>query len=254
MAARLPILTFHAIDKRSSVISISPTVFQNAMARLHEGRYQTLRLMDAANYLQRGTPFPDRSFVITFDDGYQSVYKEAFPVLEGYGMSATVFLTVVKKGEAKSGGRLPSLTGCSVLSWKEIQEMQQSGIDFGAHTLTHPDLTRVPFDRVKAEVCDGKSIIEDALSAQVTSFAYPYGRYNDQIRDLVREHFACACSDKLGLARQGSDLYALERVDAFYLRTDRLFNIMLTRFFPGYIWACSIPRRARRAFQRRPGW
>ena len=131
--------------------------------------------------------------------------------------------------------------------------MQQSGIDFGAHTLTHPDLTHLPLDRVKAEVCDGKAIIEDALSAPVPSFAYPYGRYNDQVRDMVREHFSCACSDELGLVRQGSDLYALQRVDAFYLRSDCLFSIMPTRYFPWYIRVCSVPRRVRRAFQGRSG-
>ena len=178
------------------------------MARLHEGGYQTLRLMEASDFLRRGAPFPERSFVITFDDGYQSVFDEAFPVLEGCGMSATVFLTVGEKGGSSSRNRLPSLTGRVMLSWEEIKEMQQSGMDFGAHTLTHPDLTRVPFDRVKAEVYDGKSMIEDALGTQVTSFAYPYGRYNDRVRDVVREHFGCACSDKLGLVRQGSDLYA----------------------------------------------
>jgi peptidoglycan/xylan/chitin deacetylase (PgdA/CDA1 family) len=249
MAARLPILTFHAIDQRSSVISISPTVFQGGLAKLYQGGYQALRLMQAADFLRRGAPFPDRSFVITFDDGYQSVYEEAFPVLEGYGMPATVFLTVGEKGVASSRGRLPSLTGRSMLSWKEIQEMQRGGIDFGAHTLTHPDLTSLPFDGVKAEVREAKSIIEATLGAPVPSFAYPYGRYNDQVRNMVREHFGCACSDKLGLVSQGSDFYALERVDAFYLRTDRLFNLMLTRLFPWYIWACSVPRRVRRAFQ-----
>ena len=253
MAARLPILTFHAIDKRSSVISISPKVFQGAMAKLHQRGYQALGLIQAVDFLRRGAPFPDRSFVITFDDGYQSVYDEAFPVLEGYGMPATVFLTVGDKGAAGSSSRLPSMTGRSMLSWKEIQEMQQAGIEFGAHTLTHPDLTHLSSDQVKVEVGEAKAIIEDTLGAPVTSFAYPYGRYNGQVRDIVREHFTCACSDKLGLVRQGSDLYALERVETFYFRTDSLFNIMLTRFFPWYVWACSVPRRVRRALQRRSG-
>ena len=253
MASRLPIFTFHAVDKRSSVISISPTVFQGAMAKLYQGGYQALRLMQAVDLLRRGAPFPDRSFVITFDDGYQSVYEEAFPVLEGYGMAATVFLTVGEKGVASSRGRLPSLTGRSMLSWEEIQEMQRAGIDFGAHTLTHPDLTHLSSDQVQAEVCEAKSVIEDALGAPVTSFAYPYGRYNGRVRDIVRKHFACACSDKLGLVSQGSDLLGLERVDTFYFRTDRLFNIMLTRCFPWYLWARSVPRRVRRAFQRRSG-
>jgi peptidoglycan/xylan/chitin deacetylase (PgdA/CDA1 family) len=223
------------------------------MAKLHQAGHQTLRLTEAVDYLGRGQPFPDRSFVITFDDGYQSVYEEAFPVLERHGMAATVFLTVGEKGTPHSGGRLPSLSGRSMLSWEEIREMQRAGIDLGAHTLTHPDLTHLSSDQVKAEVCEAQSIIEDALGTPVTSFAYPYGRYNGRVREIVQEHFACACSDKLGLAGQGSDVYALERVDAFYLRTDRLFSMMLTRFFPWYVWACSIPRRVRRAFQRRLG-
>jgi peptidoglycan/xylan/chitin deacetylase (PgdA/CDA1 family) len=249
VAAWLPILTFHAIDKRSSVISISPKVFQGAIAKLREGGYQALRLMQAVDFLHRGVPFPDRSFAITFDDGYQSVYEEAFPVLKSYGMPATVFLTVGEKGVTSRKGRLPSLSGRPVLSWQEIQEMQRAGIDFGAHTLTHPDLTHLSSDQVKTEVCEAKSIIEDVLGAPVTSFAYPYGRYNRRVREIVREHFACACSDKLGLASQGSDLYALERVETFYFRTDRLFKIMLTRCFPWYLWACSVPRRVRLAFQ-----
>lgn len=253
MAASLYVLTFHSIEKRPSVISLSPGVFRSGIAKLYERGYQALSLMEAVDCLHFGRPFPDRSIVITFDDGYQSVYKEAFPVLQHYGMSATVFLTVGKKGTAKPGGRLPSLGGRSMLSWHEILEMQRSGIDFGSHTLTHADLTRLPFSRIKAEVSDAKAIIEDSLSAPVTCFAYPYGRYNRRSREIVQQHFACACSDKLGLVTEGSDLYALERVDAYYLRTDALFNVMLTRLFPWYIWACSIPRRIRRAFQSRSG-
>ena len=247
----LPILTFHSIDEQRSVISFPPELFQSGIAKLYKRGYQTLRLMEAVELLRSGAPFPDRSFVITFDDGYQSVYDEAFPILQRYGMSATVFLTV---GEGETGGsenRLPSLAGRSMLSWHEIREMQRSRITFGAHTCTHPDLTRLPFYRVKSEVCDAKAIIEDALNAPVACFAYPYGRYDSKIREIVQQHFACACSDKLSLITKCSDLYALERVDAYYLRTDRLFNMMLTRLFPWYILMRRIPRHIRRAFQSR---
>jgi peptidoglycan/xylan/chitin deacetylase (PgdA/CDA1 family) len=159
-----------------------------------------------------------------------------------------------------------------MLAWREMREMQHSGINFGAHTLTHPDLTRLPFDRVQAEVCDSKAIIEDALGAPVACFAYPYGRYDHRSREIAWQHFACACSDKLGLVAAGSDPYALERVDAYYLRTDRLFDpyalervdayylrtdrlfdVILTGLFPWYIRARSIPRRIRRAFQGSTG-
>ena len=102
-SASLPVLTFHALDDRRSVISILPQVFRRGMARLHESGYRTLSLLAAVDCLRRGVSFPDRALVITFDDGYQTVYDEAFPVLQRYGMPATVFLTVGEKGATKSG-------------------------------------------------------------------------------------------------------------------------------------------------------
>lgn len=250
MADSLPVLTFHALDhtdRRSSAILFSPQVFRRGMARLHKSGRRTLSLLEAVDRLRRGAPFPERSFVITFDDGYQSVYDEAFPVLQRYGMSATVFLTVGAKGMRHSAGRLPSLGGRSMLSWPEIVEMQRAGIEFGAHTLTHPDLTRLTREQVEAEICESKAVIENAVGVQVSSFAYPYGYYDHQSRELVQQHFACACSDRMGLVTRDSDQYALERVDAYYLRSDKLFDIMLTKLFPWYVVARRIPRRIRRA-------
>ncbi|HSO75661.1 MAG TPA: polysaccharide deacetylase family protein [Blastocatellia bacterium] len=243
----LPVLTFHSVDDQSSVISFSPRLFRDGLAKLRDHGYHTIDLMEAVGMVKRGETFPDRSFVITFDDGYRNAYSEAFPVLQQSGMSATVFVTV---GEAWTSGstRLPSQSGRDMLSWDEIREMHASGsIRFGAHTLTHPDLTTLPADRVEAEVRDSKSIIEDALSAPVASFAYPFGRYDERSREIASRHFECACSDRLGLITAKSDAFALERVDAYYLRTDRLFDILFTNSFSRYIWARSVPRRIKRA-------
>ena len=96
--------------------------------------------------------------------------------------------------------------------------MHRGGVTFAAHTLTHPDLTRLATDQIQAEICDSKAIIEDALGIAVTSFAYPYGRYNRQIREIVEQYFACACSDRLGSVAPSSDLWNLERADAYCLR------------------------------------
>jgi len=247
MTSSLPILTFHALDDRPSVISFSPRVFRHGIARLHESGYKTLRLAEVVSYLKEGKPFPDKSIVITFDDGYRSVFDEAFPVLRRYNMTATVFLTVGEKGNSGLDGRLPSLEERQMLCWEEIMEMHRCGIDFASHTLTHPDLTRLPFEHAQSEILDSKAIIEDALSAPIYCFAYPFGRYDERILEIVKKHYACACSDRLGLASSGSNPYALERVEAYYLRSERLFDIMLTGLFPWYIRACSIPRGIRRA-------
>jgi len=249
MALSLPILTFHALDDQRSVISFPPELFRRGMGKLYENGYRTIDLLDAIDCLRLKKPFPERSFIITFDDGYESVYEKAFPVLQDYGMTATIFLTVGERGKANPGERLPSLEGRSMLTWREIQEMKQWGIELGAHTLTHPDLTRLSRERMEAEIRDSKKIIENTLGTPVSCFAYPYGRYNDRIREVVRQHFTCASSDKLGLMSVDSDPYALERVDAYYLRKDRLFDVMSTSLFPWYIRICSIPRRIRRVFQ-----
>ena len=249
----LAILTFHALDDASSVISFPPRLFQSAMARLHAGGFRALGLRDALGCLRRGDPLPPRAFALTFDDGYRSVYTEAFPVLARYGMSATVFLTPgADDGHAAPGGRLSPLEGRTMLSWSEIREMHRAGIAFGAHTLTHPDLTRLPADRVEREICASQALIAAALGADVDLFAYPFGRYDARSHDIVRRHFAGACSDRLGLVTARSDVFALERVETYYLRGQRLFGLMLGPFFASYLLARRVPRRIRRALERRP--
>jgi len=248
MPSSLPILTFHSIDLQSSVISFHPNVFKRSIAKIHEYGYHTFRLLDAVGHLRQGKPFPEKSLVITFDDGYHSVFEEAFPILQQYGMSATIFLTVGSKGVLSNDKRLPSLQGRSMMSWDEIREMLRFGISFGAHTLNHPDLTSLPVERVEEEILDSKSIIEDALSAPVNCFAYPFGGYDERSRKIVKRLFACACTDRFGLVKKGCDPYTLNRIDAYYFRTDRLFDIIFSRFFPSYINAINVLRRIRRSF------
>jgi len=234
----LPILIFHTLDERGSVISFLPQAFQRGTAKLHESGYRSLSLLRVADCLRQGQPFPPRSFVITFDDGYQTVYDQAFPVLQRYDMSATV-------GERKPGGpadRLPGCEGQPMLSWREICEMHRWGIHVGAHTCSHPDLTRLPTEQIEAEIYNSKAIIEDMLGATVRSFAYPYGRYDQRSHKIVQQHFHCGCSDTLGLVAEHSDPYALERVHAYYLRPDGLFDLVLTDLFPWYLRARRITR------------
>jgi peptidoglycan/xylan/chitin deacetylase (PgdA/CDA1 family) len=158
-------------------------------------------------------------------------------------MSATVFLTVGRQAPASASSRLPSLHGRVMLSWQEIREMHDSGaLHFGAHTLTHADLTRLPRDRAKEEICASKSIIEDGLGAPVPTFAYPFGRYDQQSREIVSEHFICGCSTRMRLATTSSDLFLLERVDAYYLRSQGLFGLLVKDYFPLYVWIRSVPR------------
>lgn len=245
----LPILTFHAVDEQASALSFSPTHFQYALGRLHEKGYRTLNLPRVADYLKDGMPFPENALVITFDDGYRSVYDVALPVLQCYQMTATVFVTVGEKNATSYDDRLPSLHGREMLSWREISEMQQAGMNIGAHTLTHPDLIRALPGRSETEILGSKWMIEDRLGVPVEAFAYPFGRYDSRSRAMVNEHFRCAVSDRLGLVGPQSDAFALERVEMYYFRTPVRFSIMLGPAFRAYM-AARRPFRQMKRFIR----
>jgi peptidoglycan/xylan/chitin deacetylase (PgdA/CDA1 family) len=247
MASYLPILTFHTIDDKSSVLSYSPGLFKRFIDKLYRRGYRTINLTDAVEKISSRKSFAEKSFVLTFDDGYGSVFDKAFPVLEEYGMSATVFLTVGDSTVSSSISRLPSLNGTEMLRWREIREMRDLGIDFGSHTLTHPDLTRLDRNSIEYEIRRSKEIIEDNLGIPVCSFAYPYGKYNAETIEVAQQYFVCACSDDLGLLTKESKPYALERVDTYYLRSERLFDLMFTDLFPLYVLLRGIPRRIRRS-------
>jgi peptidoglycan/xylan/chitin deacetylase (PgdA/CDA1 family) len=246
IAGSIPVLTFHGIDELGSVISFGPELFGRFMERLYRNGFRTIGLDEAAEQVRRRRHFPEKSFVITFDDGYRSVYGEAFPVLNKYSMTATVFLTTGGSGRAGADERLTPLNGREMLSWGEIREMRGAGIDFGAHTISHPDLTKIETSEIEKEMAGSKRIIEDRLGASVSSFAYPYGRYDGRSLEIARRYFGCACSDELGLITSDSGLYALERVDAYYLRGETLFGLMMTKSFPLYIILRKIPRMLRR--------
>ena len=125
--------------------------------------------------------------------------------------------------------------------------MRDRGIEFGSHTLTHPDLTRLDSSGIEHEIRKSKEIIEDFLGMPVSSFAYPYGRYNEESMEAVRQYYDCACSDELGLLTQKSRRYALERVDTYYLRSENLFKLLFTGLFPIYLLLRNVPRRIKRS-------
>jgi peptidoglycan/xylan/chitin deacetylase (PgdA/CDA1 family) len=188
--------------------------------------------------MSTGQDFPKQSVVLTFDDGYQSLYTEVFPILQKYGFSATVFLVA---GFCSKDNRWPGqpsiVPRMRLLTWEQIDEMARFGVEFGSHTFHHPRLDHLPASALYDEIVLPKIVLENHLGRPVTVFAYPYGRYTDWVKDMVSSSYEAACSTQLGLVKPSSDRYELERVEIKYLSHQWVFQQLFHAAFPYYLSA-----------------
>ncbi|MDT8070303.1 MAG: polysaccharide deacetylase family protein [Terriglobia bacterium] len=126
---------------------------------------------------------------ITFDDGYASVFRSAFPILRRLRLSASVYLLVeaIGDGVRKSSNEFDGLyPNEEMLTWTEVREMQAGGVRFGSHLLRHHDLTTLPDPEGADQLRRSKQDIENRLGVACSSFCYPWGRHNDRTVDAVQ--------------------------------------------------------------------
>src|SRR5262249_45904222 len=145
--------------------------------------------------------------------------RVAFPELQARGWTATVFLPAGKVGgtdawEADTSGSL----GRALMSWQTVTALARLGIDFGAHGVTHTDLTTLPYAAAREEIMRCKRMIENYTGCQVTSFAPPYGQTNRAVRAEICQHYQVAVGTTLARAHRRSDTYNLPRIEMWYFR------------------------------------
>ena len=243
----LPILTYHSLDQSGSVISVSPERFRQQMSVLKRLGFRGISLAEAVRHRDDQGTWPERTVVLTFDDGYENVYSHAGPTLRRHGFSATVFLVTGHVGGLNDWGVPPSGFGSQpMMDWAQALELRQAGWEIGAHTRTHPDLRRLSADRAELEIRTSRLEIEDHLGGPVPSFAYPFGYVSARAASVVEREFRAACLTELRRAT-GEDSLSLPRVDAYYLkRPEQLVRLVEGRL-DGYLTLRRIGRRVRAA-------
>lgn len=183
----VPILMYHGVpaenDSPNSYYSTSTSrsVFAGHMRFLHENCYRTVGLSEALSLAETAPPLKAKPVAITFDDGYGDFYSNAFPILKEHGFTATVFLPTAYIGETAR-----RFNGEQCLTWSQVRELYDSGIEFGSHTATHPQLRLLGKQRLEEEIRSSKQKIEDELGAPIESFSYPYA-FPETARTFVSE-------------------------------------------------------------------
>lgn len=187
-SAGIPILMYHSIsgdvEEHGSAyfhICTAPRVFREHVKLLSSSGYKTVGLGEAVSMLEAGNGATEKLVVLTFDDGYEDFYTEAFPILSEFGYSATVFLPTAYIGDSAR-----RFNGRRCLTWNQVRELRDEGIEFGSHTVTHPQLHSVGPRQFRDELQESRWKIEGELAESVESFSYPYA-FPETDRFFVRQ-------------------------------------------------------------------
>jgi peptidoglycan/xylan/chitin deacetylase (PgdA/CDA1 family) len=239
---RLPILMFHSVsdDPENGVspyfkTNTAPSVFRRQMRQLAGEGYETMDLMQAVRLFSAGDRPPEKTVIVTFDDGFRDFYIHAFPALREQGFTATVFLPTAFISDHR---RRFKNTEC--LTWSEVREMRARGIGIGSHTVNHPVLVELSRLQVEHELVESKAQIERQLGEPVEAFAFPYafpqgnGIFARDFRGLlIQAGYACCVTTELGRVRIGDDPYRLKRLPVNSLDDEALLRAKLEG---GYDW------------------
>ena len=244
--AFLPVLMYHSIggdrdDHRSSYYqtTTSPQQFAEQVRFLYENGYSSVTLDAAVDRLRKRSADSTKAVAITFDDGFEDFYIEAFPILEQYGFSATMFLPTSYIG--KSAQRFQ---GKYCLTWDQVRELNAAGVVFGSHTATHPQLHLSEPTEQRRELQDSKEAIEQALGSPVHSFSYPYAfpeqdhRFAQRLRETLAEcGYTNGVSTIVGRAASTDHDFFLKRLPVNDADDLALFQVKLEG---GYDWFHSV--------------
>jgi len=200
--AQTIIFCYHRlVDKiRYPGTEITPAAFEAQMKELKDRGITVISMQDLLAWKRSEKNIPPRCAVITFDDGWKSQYEVAWPIMKKYGYPLTMFIYT----EGVRGG---ALGGGEAITWEQLADMRDNGVDIEAHTATHQDLreghnimlassggkrtrtklTGPQYEQwVQGEVVGSKQLLEQRLGIKVNCFAVPFGNYNEHVKELAR--------------------------------------------------------------------
>jgi peptidoglycan/xylan/chitin deacetylase (PgdA/CDA1 family) len=192
-----------------------------AQMRYISRKYHVVPLKDVITLLKKREKITRSVVVVTFDDGYYNNLDCVLPVVKRFSIPITIFLTTNYADLGKDSG---------FLGWEEICNMHKQGVKFGAHTVTHPVLTRVSNNQAMFELRESRRGLGSRLKDDIYFFAYPYGIFNQDIADMVSEAgYSCAFTTVYGVNTYDSDLYKLKRIA---INNNFSFEYFVANLFP----------------------
>lgn len=224
------ILTYHSIAAGPPPLCVSPARLESDLDLLTAAAYTPLSLSRIVDSLEHGHPLPRFGFALTFDDGYDDFRTAALPILERRGLPATLFVTAAAERGGLSGGAAGPLVPLATLP-----ELADRGVEIGAHSLSHRDLTRLDDAALDHELRQGRDLLAQHAGRPVAHFAYPFGYYDERVRAAAGALYRSAVTTHLAALTPAVDLLALPRLDAYYLGAPLLRFLLAKRWPQPYL-------------------
>ena len=228
-----PILMYHNIDEKADNLSVPGKSFEKQMKFLKDNKYNVISLAELANLITRERRIPKRTVAITFDDGRENNFTNAYPILKKYGFTATFF---VIPGHCDWTGYLTKT---------QIKELSDNGFEIGSHTLNDKWLVGLSDAVLIQEIAGSKLALEAITKKRVVLFSYPLGGFDQRVRLIVmKTGYLAACTTNTGSYNPFYDVYALKRVKISGNHPENMFKFWFNA--SGYgVWFKSLKETAK---------
>ena len=213
-----PILTYHHVGPRRSGarlkgLYVSPKLFARQIEELVAANFKSASL----DQFGTTTANAGRTVWITFDDGFRDVWEHALPVLRRHQLTSIQFLVSSLLGKTNEWQQRAGDISEPLMDEAQIREWLSAGQQIGAHTQTHPYLTRIPITLAREEISASKKALEDRFGVPIRHFCYPYGDWSPAIRDeVIAAGYQTACTTRTGTNDAATHRYELNRFTARY--------------------------------------
>lgn len=203
------LLYHHVAEDTPPSTTISPTDFDGHLRYLRDNDFNVIPLDQMIDGLQNGMPLPNKSVVITFDDGYSSIYDEAFPLLQSYDYPFTLFVSTEPIDRSQGG----------YMNWEQIREMSDAGVIIANHMVDHPYMLEAISDesdgarlqRLESDLLEAERRIQTETGQSHRYLAYPYGEYDTDIKSMLGKLDFVGLAQNSGAVGPDSDFLALPR-------------------------------------------
>ena len=244
-----PVLYYHSVA--DNCLSVNPLVFRAQLSYVKQHGYRCISLGEWLAS-QGSMQAAERRVVLTFDDGFASMWENVLPLLEEFGFRATFFIVPGYVGKTLWGDPLTRTWSWEeksrripfpMMAWDQIARMSEAGMEIGSHTLSHPNLTDIAEEEARKEIHESKAFLEEKLGIPMQGFCYPRGCQNDAVVKLVQESgYHYGCTTKPGYATPDSDPFALPRIPGPASLSDLVFHL---KAFPSNLFTRSVLKVAR---------